>query len=267
MSRSKLDILLDHLKGYDRSLFAYSAGVDSTFLIKAASMAGIDFIAVTSSSETVPEPDLQRAKEITTELGIEHMVIFTGEMNSRKFTENPTDRCYYCKDILFSALKKISNDKGYEHILEGSNADDVRDHRPGLRACSDRGIISPLMECGLTKDEIRSYSREYGLRTWDIPSSPCLSSRFPYGERITLRGLSMVSAAEDVIRGLGFKVVRVRTTGTSATVEVGADEMDRLGDSSLRSQIEQSLINIGYDKVSFDPEGYVSGKLNRTIPS
>jgi uncharacterized protein len=265
MSETKQQSLIRYLSSLDNSIIAYSGGVDSTLLIKAAKMAGIRFLAVTSCSETVPAQDLERARSITSDLGIDHRTIETSELSDHNFTDNPPERCFFCKDILFGQLNKIAKEEGYEQVLDGSNADDLSDYRPGLKAARKHGIISPLIEVGLTKRDIRAMSRKLGLPTWDNPSSPCLSSRFPYGRKITADGLRMVSEAEDYLRSLGFRVVRVRTTETSASVEVGEDELTKLHSADVRRSIEMKLKLIGYNEVTFDPEGYSSGKLNRSL--
>lgn len=265
MSETKLQSLIRYIRSLDNSVIAFSGGVDSTLLIKAASMAGIRFLTVTSCSETVPLQDLERSRSITAELGIELRTIETDEMNDHKFTDNPPERCFFCKDTLFGQLKDIAKEEGYEHVLDGSNADDLSDYRPGLKAARKHGIISPFIEVRLTKQDIREISRSLGLATWKEPSSPCLSSRFPYGIKITVDGLRMVAKAEDYLRSLGFQVVRVRTAGTAASVEVGEDELIKLRNDDIRHSIEIKLKMIGYDKVTFDPEGYRSGKLNRSL--
>jgi uncharacterized protein len=265
MSKTKLHSLIRYLRSLNNSIIAYSGGVDSTLLIKAAKMAGIRFLAVTSCSETVPVQDLELSRSITSDLDIDHRTIETNELSDQNFTDNSPERCFFCKNMLFGHLNKIAKAEGYEQVLDGSNADDLSDYRPGLKAAKKHGVISPLIEVGLKKHDIREISRYLGLPTWENPSSPCLSSRFPYGIRITVDGLRMVSKAEDYLRSLGFRIVRVRTSGTSASVEVGKDELDKLVDADVSRSIVIKLEQLGYENVRFDPEGYSSGKLNRSI--
>jgi uncharacterized protein len=265
MSDTRLHSLIKELKKRDNAVIAFSGGVDSTLLVRTAAMVDIRFLAVTSSSETTPLHDLENAKRIALDFKIVHRIIKTRELNDRTFSSNSPDRCFFCKDMLFTDLRKLATAEGYEHILDGSNADDEHDFRPGLRANRKHGVISPLKDAGLSKRDVRELSRELGLSTWDAPSSPCLSSRFPYGERITLQGIQMVSRAEEYLRSLGFRIVRVRTAGGNASVEVGVDEIDRLRDHELRDRVTGELKKIGYQSVHFDDEGYRSGKLNRSI--
>ncbi len=171
-------------------MLAYSGGVDSSFLLKAMKLSGIRFLAVTAFSETMPEKDLHAMpSSFAKEIGVEHLVIHTDELSNESFVSNPPDRCFFCKEELFRKLRKIAEDSDYEHIFDGTNTDDLSDYRPGLKAAALYGVRSPLAESGFSKEDIRSMSRELGLSTWDHPSSPCLSSRFPYGRRITLSGL------------------------------------------------------------------------------
>ena len=265
MSETKLHSLIRYLRSLNNSVIAYSGGVDSTLLIKVAKMAGIRFLAVTSCSETVPVRDLERSRSITSDQDIDHRTIETNELRDQNFTDNPPERCYFCKDILFGHLNEIAKAEGFEQVLDGSNADDLNDYRPGLNAAKKHGVISPLIEVGLNKHDIRELSKYLGLPTWNHPSSPCLSSRFPYGIRITVDGLRMVSEAEDHLRSLGFRIVRVRTSGASASVEVGKDEISRFADHDLRHNVIEKFKQLGYNRIQFDPEGYRSGKLNRSI--
>ncbi len=265
MPQEKFQALLAVLSQRNSSLIAYSGGVDSTFLVKAAQSAGIRFLAVTSSSETVPPGDLARAQKIARELGIEHRVIRTSEMECEAFVENPPDRCFHCKDILFNHLQVIASDEGYAFILDGSNSDDLNDYRPGLKANRKHGVFSPLIEAGLGKEEIRELSRGLGLSIWNAPSSPCLSSRFPYGTLITEKGLAQVSRGESFLKSLGFRVVRVRNHNSVATIEVGTDELWRIMRIDIREQIMREFERIGFVRTCIDTEGYRPGKLNRSL--
>jgi uncharacterized protein len=262
MSDLRFDLLVKKLRSLDRSLVAFSGGVDSTFLVKAAHLSDIRFYAVTANSETMPRLDFETAGKMAAALGVEHRIIVTKELDNDRFTANSRDRCFHCKDGLFSSLKKIAEEEGYFYILDGSNADDMRDYRPGLKANEKHGVISPLCDAGLGKEDIRRLSRMLGLPTWDRPSSPCLSSRLPYGVRITKEALKMVALAEDLLRSMGFRVVRVRTSGTKAMIEVEADELVKFQSGDVIDKISEGFKKIGYSEILVDREGYRTGKLN-----
>jgi len=266
MDDQRLSSLISLLKNCNNAIIAFSGGVDSTFLVRVAVLAGIRFIAVTGASETVPAHDIEIVKKIVVEFGVAHRFIDTGELADERFLRNDRERCYYCKEGLFALLKHLADRERFDHILDGSNADDLTDHRPGLRANRKYGVISPLAETGLGKDDIRELSRGLGLRTWDMPSSPCLSSRIVYGCRIDTGMLSMIAASEDLLRGLGFRIVRVRTEGTTASIEVDKQEVERFSSSSIRSKVMEGFRRIGYKDIMIDMEGYRSGKLNSETP-
>lgn len=259
----KIDRLLGILREAGSAVIALSGGVDSSFLLKAASVAGIRALAVTGQSETIPKADMDCAIEVARAIGVPHRIIRTHELDIEGFASNPPQRCFHCKDHLFGLLDDIAKAEGYACVIEGSNADDSRDHRPGMRAARERGVQSPLLEAGLSKSEIREASREMGLSTWDRPSSPCLSSRIPYGMRITPGALSMIARAEDAIRALGIRELRVRHHGDSARIEVGPEDMPIV--LSNGPAIAQTLKEIGYKFVSMDIEGLKSGSMNRVI--
>lgn len=263
-SHPELDRLLDIIRPMQRAVLAYSGGVDSTLLLKAVALSGIRALAVTGTSPTMPQRDLEDAKRFAADAGIEHRIIGTSEMDDENFVSNPPERCFYCKDELFGRLAALAEDEGYDIVLDGSNADDAGDHRPGLRAAKKHGVRSPLMEAGLTKGAIRGLSRELGLSTWDKPASPCLSSRFPYGVRITVEGLRRVSDAEEILRSKGFLTLRVRDHNGIARIELSPEEMERA--VAMRGEISDKFKSLGFDFVSLDLEGFRSGSLNRVLP-
>ena len=260
----KLQSLIDYLGKLDSAVLALSGGLDSVLVAKALSLSGTKALAVTGRSETTPLSDLQDAAMYADKFGLEHRVVATAEMRREGFVSNPSDRCYHCKDVLFGLLKKIAKAEGYEHVLDGANLDDMGDHRPGMKAASEHGVLSPLLECGMSKHDIREAARELGLGIWQKPASPCLSSRFAYGVRITTDGLLRVARAEDYIRELmGIDELRVRDMGSGASVEVPKAEVMNL--MSRRAQVVERLKLLGYAKVQIDPHGFESGKMNRAL--
>jgi uncharacterized protein len=263
MHKEKLSHLIETLKGMKSVLLAYSGGADSTLLLKALQLSGIEALAVTAVSEAVPEQDIKDAVRLARKAGIEHIIIKTDELKDERYTENTPERCFYCKDALYLRLKEIASERGLKIIIDGTNADDTGDWRPGIKAARNHGVRSPLDEAGFTKNDVREVSRMSGLSTWRKPSSPCLSSRIPYGIRITADALDMIRRAEEAVRKIGFSELRVRHCGDEARIEVpeaGLKDVLR-----MREKIVIEFKGIGYKFISLDLEGLRSGSLNRVI--
>jgi len=260
---NKLSFLITRLKDAPSALLAFSGGVDSSFLLRAMKISGIPFLAITGKSETVPEKDLQQAISFALQEEVQHRVIETGELQNESFVNNPPDRCFFCKQDLFLRMRQIAEEECFDAVFDGNNADDLKDFRPGVKAAQLYGVKSPLAEAGLSKDEIRQLSKKLGLDTWDRPSSPCLSSRFPYGQRITLPLLRRVEQAEEFLRSIGIRIVRVRIHNDVARIEVPEHEMALL--LKNRQAVADRLKSFGFNFVSLDLEGFQSGSLNRVL--
>lgn len=264
----KLDLLQQELKGLGKVLIAFSGGVDSTFLLKVAQdVLGEKAIALTAQSAAFPARELNEARLFCKELGIEHVIIESEELDDPEFIKNPVNRCYLCKKQLFRKMMETAASLGVSHVIEGSNENDLGDYRPGRQALQELGIQSPLLKAGLSKEEIRFLSREYGLPTWDKPSFACLSSRFPYGEEITREKLKMVELAEQFLLELGFKQVRVRYHGDVARIEVLPEERHKILEQQVAQGIYQEFGKIGFTYTSLDLQGYRSGSMNEKIVS
>lgn len=247
-------------------LVAYSGGVDSTFLLGVASQVlGDKVLAVTAISPTYSRREAREAKDIARRLGVKHTEVHTQELNREEFSSNPPDRCYHCKKELFTLLRGIASREGIEHLADGSNLDDCRDFRPGMKAAREMGVRQPLREAGLGKEEIRILSRKMGFPTWNKPSLACLSSRFPYGERITEEKLRKVEEGEDFLRDLGFSQIRVRHHGSLAKIEVLPEEVERFLEKELRRKVVKKFKELGYTYVTLDMEGYRTGSLNEVL--
>jgi len=248
------------------ALVAFSGGVDSSFLLRVArDTLGERCVALTTVSPTTPDEDLADARALAAELGVDHVLIDANELDIPGYAENPTNRCYFCKDNLFTICVTEATRRGLAVVLDGANEDDLHDHRPGLTAAAEKGVRHPLVEAAFSKADVRAASHSLGLSTWDRPASPCLSSRFPYGTRITAERLARVAAAERALRRYGFGDLRVRFHDEVARLEVPVGEMPRLLEPTVRQQVLATLKEIGFAYVTLDLQGFRSGSLNETL--
>ena len=268
-----LDVKLARLRAIIRecgpSIVAYSGGVDSTFVAAVAyDVLGDGALAMTGVSPSVPAAEVEEAKALAAQIGIMHELIDTREMDDPDYVKNNPDRCFHCKDELYGRLARIAKERGFAAVLDGCNLDDTGDFRPGRRAAAEHGVRSPLLEAGLTKAELRELSRERGLPTWDKPAMACLSSRIPYGTPVTVAALSSVEKAEEYIRSLGVRQLRVRHHVLPSGDTVARIETDEAGTETLLGQrqgVAERLKELGYLYVTLDLAGYRTGSLNEAL--
>jgi uncharacterized protein len=268
MLQEKYQQLQTIFREMDRTLIAYSGGVDSALIAKVAQdVLGDRALAITAISPSLLPEELVEAEEQAESMGITHEIVKTQEMENPNYTSNPINRCYFCKSELHDTLKPLAIDRGYPYVVDGVNADDLRDYRPGIQAAKERGVRSPLAEVGFSKLEVRELSKQLGLTWWDKPAQPCLSSRFPYGEEITLTKLQRVGRAEIYLRKLGYRNLRVRSEGETARIELPPEKIQEFVVNTDLSEVVKAFQDYGFSYITLDLEGYRSGKLSQVLGS
>jgi pyridinium-3,5-biscarboxylic acid mononucleotide sulfurtransferase len=264
--RAKEHTLCAILSDLESVVVAFSGGADSAYLAHTAhQVLGSRALAVTADSASYPDAHRQLALRVAAEFHIPHEIIRTDELSRPEYRANPANRCYFCKDELYTHLVRLAHERGFAAVADGANRDDRGDYRPGRQAAREHGVRSPLDEAELSKDEIRWLSREAGLPTWDVPASACLSSRIPYGSEVTEEKLQLIERAEEVLRTLGFRVFRVRHHETLARLEIAKDEMARALEPVVAEQLTRELRALGYQHVTIDLQGYRLGSLNEAL--
>lgn len=264
IQNEKYKTLLAYLKSLEKVILAFSGGVDSTFLLKAAKEAlGDNFKAVTIQSPYIPKWEIAEAKQLVAELGVAFEIIEAPIID--EIRNNPEDRCYLCKKAVFSQIKAIAEQEGYAYVIDGTNFDDIGDYRPGLKALKELDIKSPLLECQLSKKEIRSLSKELGLNTWDKPPYACLLTRIPYGNELKEEDFIKIEKAERYMMERGFRAIRVRCHGELARIEVDKIDRSKLFSEELLDEIAGAFKNFGFKYVTLDIEGYRMGSFNESI--
>lgn len=266
MLNEKLQRLKALFAQMEQALIAYSGGVDSTLVAKIAyDVLGSNALAVTAMSPSLLPEELEDAKIQAATIGIRHKIVETHEMENPNYTANPVNRCYFCKSELHDTLKPLAVQLGYPYVVDGVNADDLHDYRPGIQAAKERGAMSPLAEVGVSKLEVRQLSQQLGLPWWDKPAQPCLSSRFPYGEEITVEKLQRVGRAEIYLRKLGWQNLRVRSEGDTARIELAPIQIKDFVLQTDLQTVVAAFQKLGFMFVTLDLEGYRSGKLNQVL--
>jgi len=269
-SNTKASALAQWLLERRRIAIGYSGGVDSAYLAAVAvAVLGADHVlAIIGRSPSYPDSQWRNARDVAAQIGLTIEEIDTHEMDDPRYAANPSNRCYFCKTELWTRLVPVARARGYETIADGTNADDLRGHRPGAQAAREHGIASPLALCGFTKADVREFSRHRGLPTWEQPSSPCLSSRIPYGTPVTIARLKRVEQAEAALRALGIAGdLRVRHFGDTARIELSVDELREWSVGANRQRLENAILAAGYARADVDPRGYRSGALNEPLAS
>ena len=266
MLTEKFEQLKALFQEMEQALIAYSGGIDSTLVAKIAyDVLGDRALAVTAVSPSLLPEELEDAKIQAATIGISHQIVQTHEMENPNYTSNPVNRCYFCKSELHDTLKPLALKLGYPYVVDGVNADDLHDYRPGIQAAKERGARSPLAEVNISKVEVRQLSQQLSLPWWDKPAQPCLSSRFPYGEEITVAKLQRVGRAEIYLRKLGLKNLRVRSDGDTARIELPPEQIKQFVLTTDLPTIVSAFQNLGFIYVTLDLEGYRSGKLNQVL--
>lgn len=266
MIYQKYERLKQRLKELDNIAIAFSGGVDSTFLLYAAREALKDkVIAITVNASMYPEIERMDAKHLASQLGVYHMNIEGNEWEIQGLIDNKSDRCYHCKKAIFTKIKEVAKTKGIEYIVDGTNADDIDDYRPGMKALKELEVISPLKEAGLNKEEIRRLSKEFGVPTWDKPSMACLASRIPYGTKISHENLKMVEKCESYLLEHGYRGFRVRYHGDIARIELQSKDMREFINSSNIKELIDYFKEVGFTYVTLDLEGYKVGSMNHVL--
>ena len=264
--QEKYKLLKDIIRKKGSAAIAFSGGVDSTFLLKVTKeVLGDNLLAITATSSTYPKRELNEAIKYAEDIQVKHVIISSEELEIEGFASNPKNRCYYCKKELYTKINNIALNNGISYVFDGSNLDDTGDYRPGMQAAKELDVISPLKEAGLTKNDIRELSKSLGLPTWNKPSFACLSSRFPYGNKITLSKLNMVDKAEQLLLDIGITQVRVRHHGEIAKIEVDPSEREKFFNIDIMNHIGNELRKIGFTYVTLDLLGYRTGSMNETL--
>ena len=259
--------LCDAIRPLESVAIGFSGGVDSAVVTAAAAQTlGVEnVLAVTADSESLARRELEDAKWAAEELAIRHEIISTSELQCADYSDNPPDRCFFCKEELWRKVRVLADERGLKRLADGVNADDVSDHRPGIRAGDEAGVAHPLAEAGMTKEQVRSLARALGLSNWDRPAQACLSSRFPYGEKLTEEGLRRVEAAEEFLRKMGLTELRVRSHGSIARIEVPEQQFEVVMEDWRRKMIVEFLKDLGFGYVALDLQGLRSGSMNEVL--